>query len=97
MRSKKSMAWKAKQGTMKSVFSNEKGKDRATSKFPVPDEFRDAAVKFMQDIREGLNPNEVRALAANKVASPVLQVSHCADQLRRDRITHYSVAAVVGD
>jgi len=76
VRSKKSTAWKAKQGTMKSVFSNAKGKDKESPRLSVPNEFRDAAVKFMQGLKETLDANEVRALAANKAASPILQVSH---------------------
>ncbi|KAL4082064.1 armadillo-type protein [Scleroderma yunnanense] len=72
MRSKKSMAWKAKQGAMESVFSK-KGKDKETPGLSVPDQFRNAAVEFLHNLRENLNANEVRALAANKVASPVLQ------------------------
>ncbi|KAI6035570.1 armadillo-type protein [Pisolithus orientalis] len=74
VRSKKSTAWKAKQGTMKSVFSNEKGKGNETPNVSVPNRFRDVAVRFMRDLREQLSANEVRALAANKVASPVLQL-----------------------
>ncbi|KAI6105389.1 armadillo-type protein [Pisolithus sp. B1] len=72
VRSKKSMAWKAKQGTMKSVFSNEKGKGKEN--VTVPNQFRDSAVRFMRDLREQSSANEIRALAANKVASPVLQL-----------------------
>jgi nucleolar protein 9 len=37
-------------------------------------EFLKLARQFVQQLREDLNANEVRALAANKVASPVLQV-----------------------
>ncbi|KAI6033881.1 armadillo-type protein [Pisolithus microcarpus] len=74
VRSKKSMAWKAKQGAMKSVFSNEKGKGSETQNVTVPSQFRDSAVRFMRDIREQVSANEIRALAANKVASPVLQL-----------------------
>lgn len=36
--------------------------------------FQKLARRFVQQLREDLDANEVRALAANKVASPVLQV-----------------------
>ena len=75
LRSKKSMSWKAKQGQMKSVFSNDKGKETLPSISLVPESFRNAADQFLRTMRDGLGANEVRALAANKAASPVLQVS----------------------
>ncbi|CCM04038.1 uncharacterized protein FIBRA_06196 [Fibroporia radiculosa] len=74
VRSKRSVAYKAKQGSMKSVFSEHEGQ---TSHEPVkdaPEEFRDVAKKFVVALRENLDENEVRALAADKVASPVLQM-----------------------
>ncbi|KAI6046465.1 armadillo-type protein [Pisolithus marmoratus] len=74
VRSKKSMSWKAKQGTMKSVFSSEKGKGNETPNVSAPNQFRHIAVQFMRHLRDQLSANEVRALAANKVASPVLQL-----------------------
>lgn len=75
VRSKKSMSWKAKQGHMKSVFSNDKGKETPAFSGSVPSSFCDAANQFLRILKDGLDANEVRALAANKVASPVLQVS----------------------
>ena len=69
------MSWKAKQGYMKSVFSNDKGKETHTSSVSIPGSFRDAANQFLRILRDGLDANEVRALAANNVASPLLQVS----------------------
>jgi hypothetical protein len=76
LRSKKSSTWKARQGPMKSVFTAEdKGKySDASPKADTPTEFREAARKFVQTVRDELDGNEVRALATNKVASPVLQV-----------------------
>ncbi|KAH7930051.1 ARM repeat-containing protein [Leucogyrophana mollusca] len=74
VRSKKSTTWKARQGVMKSVFADPKGKDKVVSKNVVPREFHDAAAAFVRTLREQLDENEVRALAANKVASPVLQL-----------------------
>ena len=73
LRSKKSAAYKARQGPMKSVFADGQGK-QTESNPSVPDEFKDLAAKFVQVIREQLGGNEVRALAASQVASPVLQV-----------------------
>ncbi|OCH95874.1 ARM repeat-containing protein [Obba rivulosa] len=71
VRSKKSAAWKARQGPMKSVFVDTEAEKpaRISSK-----EFQEAAAKFVMALREQLDENEVRALAANKVASPVLQM-----------------------
>ncbi|EGO01542.1 hypothetical protein SERLA73DRAFT_176882 [Serpula lacrymans var. lacrymans S7.3] len=74
LRSKKSVAWKARQGVMKSVFTDEKGKNKVITAQKTPKEFYNAAGDFVRAVREGLGPNEVRALAANKVASPVLQL-----------------------
>lgn len=74
LRSKRSMSWKAKRGHMKSVFSDEKGKVTHVLSGSVPSSFRDAANRFLQISRDGLDGNEVRALATHKVASPVLQV-----------------------
>lgn len=75
VRSKKSMTWKAKQGHMKSVFSTDKDKETHTSSPSIPGSFRDASNQFLRIFRDGLDANEVRALAASKVASPLLQVS----------------------
>lgn len=74
VRSKKSQAYKARQGPMKSVFveGQEQKSDRRI--VAVPTEFHAAARQFVTTLRAELNENEVRALAANQVASPVLQV-----------------------
>jgi nucleolar protein 9 len=73
LRSKKSAAWKARQAPMKNVFTESKGKMSETSNIELK-QFREAAAKFVRVLREDLGANEVRALAADKVASPVLQV-----------------------
>lgn len=73
VRSKKSASFKAKQGPMVSVFSNEEENQNTTS-FEAPNDFAQAAKNFVLAIREQLDETEIRALAANKVASPVLQV-----------------------
>ncbi|KAJ7667611.1 armadillo-type protein [Mycena polygramma] len=70
MRSKKSAAWKARQGPLKSVFKD--GDNKAD--FTPPDSFTEAARKFVQVVRRELDGNETRALAADKVASPTLQM-----------------------
>ncbi|EIN10789.1 ARM repeat-containing protein [Punctularia strigosozonata HHB-11173 SS5] len=82
LRSKKSAAWKARQGQFSSVFVDEtsangekgKGKESEPASTRVPLEFSRLASAFVARIREELTPNEVRALAADKVASPVLQL-----------------------
>lgn len=76
VRSKKSAAWKAKQGPMKSVFSNdnEKGKGKSIPLKSAPSEFTKMARRFVQVLRDQLGENEVRAMAASKVAGPGLQV-----------------------
>ncbi|KAG5645777.1 hypothetical protein DXG03_005314 [Asterophora parasitica] len=74
LRSKKSAAWKAKQGPMKSVFADEKGKGKEAAPKSTPPEFRKLARRFVEALRAELGENEVRALAANKVASPGLQL-----------------------
>lgn len=87
LRSKKSAKHRAKQGPMKSVFVSEdaderqsnglkmKGKKKATALEAYPPEFNDVARRFVACIREEMDANEVRALAANKIACPVLIVS----------------------
>ena len=74
LRSKKSAAYKSRQGPMKSVFEDvqESASRRPTSR--VPKDFREVAVRIINALRDTLGENEVRALAANSVASPVLQV-----------------------
>jgi len=74
VRSKRSVAWKAKQGPMKSVFHDDKSKGKAASVKTTLKEFKDAARTFVVALKADLGANEVRSLAANKVASPVLQV-----------------------
>ncbi|KAF8075978.1 armadillo-type protein [Lyophyllum atratum] len=68
LRSKKSSAWKAKQGPMKS------GKGSEALGISMPAEFRQLARRFVDVLRTELGENEVRALAADKVASPGLQM-----------------------
>ena len=79
LRSKKSAKHRAKQGPMKSVLiddaeqgTKDKGKSREAITYPA--EFESMARKFVGKVREELNENEVRALAAEKSACPVLVV-----------------------
>ncbi|KAH6888360.1 armadillo-type protein [Coprinopsis sp. MPI-PUGE-AT-0042] len=74
VRSKRSSAWKAKQGSMKSLFTDNKGKQREDIRRSVPTEFTAMARRFIEQLRSGLSGNEVRAMAASKVASPCLKV-----------------------
>ncbi|CAE6481739.1 unnamed protein product, partial [Rhizoctonia solani] len=69
-RSKKSAAYKSRQGSMKSILSS--GTEQ-TSTAVVPTSFQDIAAKFLDKLRESTDANEIRAFAANKVANPVLQ------------------------
>ncbi|PFH50317.1 hypothetical protein AMATHDRAFT_61237 [Amanita thiersii Skay4041] len=74
LRSKKSFHWKAKQGSMSSVFTGDKGKGKENRSLSVPPKFRQVARRFVQTLRKDLNDNEVRALAADKVACPALKI-----------------------
>lgn len=66
---------------MKSVFSDGPGRSAQTATtVDVPAEFEELAIKFVRAIREQLGGNEIRALAASQVASPVLQVRLANDQ-----------------
>jgi nucleolar protein 9 len=83
VRSKRSAAWKARQGQFTSVFAGDfdtdngkgKNKEQSLAGRDIPIEFSQAARNLVEKVKTTLSPNEVRALAADKVASPVLQVS----------------------
>ena len=81
VRSKKSAAWKAKQGVMKSVFDNDtkgdvkgKGKEKEKESDGVPPDFSQMASRIIEVFKSQISENEVRAMAASKVACPGLQV-----------------------
>ena len=75
VRSKKSATWKAKQGEMKSIFQG-KGKGKESSSWSrAPPEFSAMARRFIEGVQQKFGENEVRAMAADRVASPGLQVS----------------------
>ncbi len=60
---------------MKSVFAEGDADVHSKASRSTPKEFRKAALNIISALREQLNENEVRAMGANPVASPVLQVS----------------------
>ncbi|KAG7096605.1 hypothetical protein E1B28_004022 [Marasmius oreades] len=72
LRSKKSSAWKSKQGHLSSLFSDSKGKGNEVRLIKVPPEFDAMARRFVTTTRAELGSNEVRALAASDVAGPCL-------------------------
>ena len=79
VRSRKSAAWKAKQGVMKSVFDNDtrgdgKGKGKEKESEGVPPDFSQMARRIIEVFKSQISENEVRAMAASKVACPGLQV-----------------------
>jgi hypothetical protein len=81
------MAWKARQGPMRSVFDKGKGKG-ASNPSLTPREFQGMAQRFIQALLSELGANEVRAMAANKAASPCLQVHQVLLQ-RGNVLTYY--------
>lgn len=78
VRSKKSAAWKAKQGVMKSVFVDEEGtgKENENDSEAVPPCFSQMTRRIIELFKSQISDNEVRAMAASKVACPGLQVCH---------------------
>ena len=78
VRSKKSVAWKAKQGPLKSIFGSEldQGQNRFKKEARQPPAFHEVAAKYVLMLRTTLDANEIRSLAASKVACPVLQVRY---------------------
>ena len=78
VRSRKSIAWKAKQGPLKSIFGVETDQGQSETRKEVrhPPAFREVARKYVTTLRTALNGNEIRSLAASKVACPVLKVRH---------------------
>ncbi|CAK5281828.1 unnamed protein product [Mycena citricolor] len=72
VRSKKSAAWKARQGPLKSMFNE--SRSSAPILYTPPESFAPISRHFIEAVRAELGGNEVRALAADKVASPTLQM-----------------------
>ena len=83
VRSRKSAAWKARQGPLTSIFGDNTNKGKANAEKRHPAEFREVAKKCITTLRTTLNENEVRSLAANKVACPVLQVRYDRPRLKK--------------
>ena len=59
---------------MKSMFEEVKPLVQLKETSSYPNEFWPKALAFHASIKEGLSPEETRALALDKVASPLLQV-----------------------
>ncbi|KAK7471121.1 Nucleolar protein 9 [Stygiomarasmius scandens] len=105
MRSKKSASWKARQGQLKSVFDS-KGKGKEGYIIKTPPEFQSQARVLVKVLKKELGDNEVRALAADKVASPCLTMllevealQGMSDQSKSlmDRITMGVISASLDD
>lgn len=76
-RSKKSAQWKAKKGDMKSIVLDPSDSNLSTPINHVrPKSFIAMAKRFLDHIAQTLGGNEVRALAIDKAASPLLQVNY---------------------
>lgn len=82
VRSRKSVAWKARQGPLKPIFDDVSEKGKVSNEGIWPVAFREIAKKYVTMLRATLDGNEIRSLAANKVACPVLQV-RCDPAYRR--------------
>ena len=78
VRSRKSAAWKAKQTPLKSIFSDvlDQGQNQSKKEVRQPPAFYEVARKYVAMLRATLDANEIRSLAASKVACPVLQVRY---------------------
>lgn len=78
VRSRKSVAWKAKQGPLKSIFGDELdlGQKQTQKEARPPPAFHEVARKYVTMLRTTLDANEIRSLATSKAACPVLQVRH---------------------
>ncbi|CAA7270741.1 unnamed protein product [Cyclocybe aegerita] len=76
VRSKKSSTWKEKQGQMKSVFVDDKGKGKLqeTVSKNCPPEFTKMARRLVEAVTTELDDNDTRAMAANRVACPGLKL-----------------------
>ncbi|KAG9127153.1 Nucleolar protein 9 [Ceratobasidium sp. 392] len=70
VRSKKSAAYKSRQGSMRSILDSGIERNSTTA---VPSAFEEISSRFVDTLRDAVDANEVRALAADKVANPVLQ------------------------
>lgn len=71
-RSKKSAAFKARHGSMRSIFGPEHA--AASMVKDVPWNLKELARRMVVILRTELSDNEIRALASDKIASPALQI-----------------------
>jgi nucleolar protein 9 len=79
VRSRKSVAWKAKQGPLKSIFGGDEldqGQNQTKKEVGQPPAFHEVARKYVTMLKATSGANEIRSLAASKVACPVLQVRY---------------------
>jgi nucleolar protein 9 len=83
VRSKRSATWKSKQGEFKSVFTDEKEKGKAAPLRTIPVMLTEMSRRIIVAMRDNMDANEVRSLAANKASCPVLQVRRCHFGLNR--------------
>src|SRR6267154_2089870 len=94
VRSRKSVAWKAKQGPLKSIFGDQldQGQNQTKKEGRHPPAFHEVARKYVTMLRTTLDANEIRSLAASKVACPVLQVWYYL--VRGSRFIMYLIDAI---
>ncbi|KAI9511254.1 armadillo-type protein [Russula earlei] len=75
VRSRKSVAWKARQDPLKSIFGSMRNKGQTGEESAPPPAFHEFSRRCVTTLRTTLDANEVRSLAANKAACPVLQMA----------------------
>lgn len=73
-RSKKSAAFKARQGSMKAVVAVDHNSKTPSASVAPPAKLVSLAMRMVEQLRTSLSDNEIRALASDKVASPALQM-----------------------
>ncbi|EJU06458.1 ARM repeat-containing protein [Dacryopinax primogenitus] len=73
VRSKKSSKYRAKQGPMTGVLSTPDFSN-FSSTTSVPADFSNLAVRLVGELKEQMDPNSVRSLAAHKAANPLVQL-----------------------
>ncbi|KZW04403.1 ARM repeat-containing protein [Exidia glandulosa HHB12029] len=96
LRSKKSAAFKAKQGPMKSIFNDQTHENTLA----CPKEFASMAKKVLHALKEGLGENEARAVAADKAGSPTLKLvveleAHCGESDEAGSIMDHLLVGLV--
>lgn len=56
------------------MFTSEKGKEKVTEALPVPEEFSTWARTLLDTLKKRWNENEIRAMATDVRACPLLKV-----------------------